>query len=102
MLAAALLVTAGCGKASNSQPSAATQIMDMGKLQEAFQPPSPDFQSSLTKLRFATRYGQLDTALAELDKLAHSANLTEPQKKAVDEKVEQVKQAIAAAPKPPA
>jgi hypothetical protein len=40
---------------------------------------------------------------AELDKLAHSANLTEQQKKAVDDKVEQVKRAIAAAAaKPPA
>jgi hypothetical protein len=77
--------------------------MDMGKLQETFQPPSPEFQSSLTKLRFAIRYGQLDTALAELDKLAHSPNLTEQQKKAVDDKVEQVKRAIAAAAaKPPA
>jgi len=103
ILAAALLATAGCGKASKPQPTAATALMDMGKLQETFQPPSPEFQNSLTKLRFAIRYGQFDAALAELDKLAHSASLTEPQKKAVDDKVEQVKQAIAStAPKPPA
>ncbi len=97
ILAAAVLATAGCSKASKPQPTAASELMDMGKLQQTFQPPSPDFETSLTKLRFALRYGEFDTALAELDKLANTAGITEAQKKAVNDKIDQVRQAISAA-----
>lgn len=48
------------------------------------------------------RYGQYDQALAELQKLGAVPTLTEPQKKLVNDLVEQVKQLAAKAPaKPP-
>ena len=40
--------------------------------------------------------GTFDSAQAELDKLAQLPNITEPQKKALDEVVEQIKTAIKA------
>lgn len=46
------------------------------------------------------RYGQFPQAMVQLDKLAHVPNLTEPQKKLVNDLLEQTKQVIAKAPPP--
>ena len=47
---------------------------------------------------YGVRYGDYNKALAELDKLANNASLTEPQKKIVSEVTEQVKKAAASSP----
>ena len=96
-LLAGVFALAGCGKSSKPQPSAAVAVTDMGKLQQAFPSPSAEVQASLNKVRFAVRYRQYEIVLTELDKLAKDASLTEPQKKAVNDKLEQVKQAVSAA-----
>jgi hypothetical protein len=97
LLLAGVFALAGCGKSSKPQPSADAAVMDMRQLQQAFPSPSNEVQSSLDKVRMAIRYRQVEVVLAELDKLANNASLTEPQKKAVNDKIEQVKQAISAA-----
>ena len=71
-------------------------------MQQQFPNPTPEVAACLDKIRFACRYRTFDTAQAELDKLAQLPNLTEPQKKAVDEVVEQVKAAIKAGAAAPA
>jgi hypothetical protein len=99
VLMAGVLALAGCGKYSK-QATAARQpgVVDLGDLQQAFPNPTPEIKGSFDKLRFATRYGKFEEALVELDKLTGLPNLTEPQKKAVNEAIEQVKVAINARP----
>lgn len=94
VLMAGMLALAGCGKSDQPPPSAAPPVADVAKLLEAFPSPSPEVQGSLNKVRFAVRYRQFDVALIELDKVAQIPDLTDAQKKAVDDKVEQVKKAI--------
>ena len=100
ILMAGAFTLAGCGKSSKPPPAAAAGLMNMGNLQQAFPSPSAEIQNSLHRISMGARYRQFEVVLAELDKLANDASLTEPQKKAVNEKIEQVKQAMSAAAKP--
>jgi hypothetical protein len=101
ILIAGMLASAGCGKSSKpAGPVRTPGVVDISDVQLAFPAPPPEVASSLDKMRFSLRYRQFDVALVELDKLAHLPNLTEPQKKAIDEAIEQVKQAIALPAKP--
>ena len=52
-----------------------------------------------SKATMAIRYGQHAEALAELEKLAANASLTEPEKKVVNDVIGQVKQLLAKAAK---
>jgi hypothetical protein len=102
ILMAGVLVLAGCGKSDKSAAQARTPgMVELSDLQKAFPAPTPEASASLDKIRFALRYHQYDIVLVELDKLAHLPNLTDAQKKATDEVIEQVKQAIAFHAKPP-
>jgi hypothetical protein len=94
VLMAGMLALAGCGKPKQPPPPPVPPVADVGKLFEAFPSPSAEVQGSLGKVRFAVRYRQLDVALVELDKLAQIPDLTDAQKKAVSDKIEQVKRAI--------
>jgi acetate kinase len=76
--------------------------VDLPKLQQAFQPASPEAQTSLAKTVMSVRYGQYPEALAELDKLANTAGISEAQKKIVTDVIEQLKQVMAKAPAAPA
>jgi len=103
VLMAGTIALAGCGKSSKetaapSQPG----VVDLGALQNAFPDATPEVKSCLDKLRFAARYGQFEAELVELDKLIGMPNLTEPQKKAVNDVIEQVKAALQARPPAPA
>jgi hypothetical protein len=101
VLMAGVLAVAGCGK-SSKQTKAARQpgVVDLSELMQAFPDATPEVKGSLDKIRFATRYGQHENSLVELDKLNSLPNLTDPQKKAIADVIEQVKAAIAARPAP--
>jgi hypothetical protein len=101
VLMAGTLALVGCGK-STKETAAPRQpgVVDLGPLQTAFPDAAGDTKASLDKLRFAARYGQLEAELVELDKLIAVPNLTDPQKKAVNDVIEQVKVAIQARPAP--
>lgn len=102
-LLAAGFALAGCGKSEEqAAPKRAPGVVELGQLQQAFPAPTPEIASSLEKLAFSTRYRQFVAALTELDKLSKLPDLTEPQRKAVNEAIEQVKVAIQTAPAPPA
>jgi len=66
--------------------------MDIPKFQAAFPSPTPAQQSNIDKMRMAVRYSTYPEALAALDNLAGDAALTEPQKKAVADLIESIKQ----------
>jgi len=102
VLMAGALALSGCGK--SSKPDASAQktpgAIDIGALQAAFPDASPEIHSALDQVRFNTRYGLHEKTLAALDTLNAMPNLTEPQKKAVADTIEQVKAAINARPAP--
>jgi hypothetical protein len=96
ILTVGVLALAGCSKSDKGPPPREPGRVDLSQLQQQFPNPTPEIAACIEKVRFACRYRTFDTAQAELDKLAQLPNLTEPQKKAVDEVVEQVKTAIKA------
>jgi hypothetical protein len=57
--------------------------------------------SELTKVSYGVRYGDPVKSLMALDKLANDPNVSEPQKKVVNEIIEQVKKLAADQPPPP-
>ena len=96
ILTVGVLTLAGCGKSDKGPPPRQSGRVDITQLQEQFPNPTPEVAASIEKVRFACRYRTFDSAQAELDKLAQLPNITEPQKKALDEVVEQIKTAIKA------
>jgi hypothetical protein len=100
---ASLIGLVGCGKSGDGKPGARPPgTVDLTVLQQAFPAPTPELQQNLDRVRYAVRYRQLDAALVELDKVSRLPNLTDAQKKAVNDVIQQVKAAIAAVPAPPA
>lgn len=97
LLVVAVIALAGCGKPSQSGPPPGTPMLDLAKLTEAFQTATPELRSSVDKVRMGIRYSNYPDALVELDKLANDANVTEPQKKVVNDVIEQLKKVLAAA-----
>jgi hypothetical protein len=89
-----VLALAGCGKSDKGPPPREPGRVDLSELQQQFPNPTPEVTACLDKARFACRYRTFDTAQAELDKLAQMPDLTDPQKKALDEVIEQIKAAI--------
>jgi hypothetical protein len=102
MLAAGLLAFGGCGKSDQAGDRGIPAAMDLAKFQQAFPSPTPDQQSDIAKTSEGVRYGLYPNALAALDKLAGDPALTEPQKKAVNDLIQGIKQTLAKAPAPPA
>ena len=101
ILMGGVLALAGCGKSNTPAPTARTPgRVELGDLLKAFPAPTAEISSSLDKLRIASRYRQFEASLVELDKLTRIPNLTDAQKKAIDEAIEQVKQAINLPAKP--
>ena len=95
LLTVVVLALVGCSKSDKAvKPQRRPGVVDLSLLQQQFPNPTPEVMTSFNKIRFACRYRTFDTAQAELDKLAQMPNLTEPQKKAVEDVVEQVKTAI--------
>lgn len=103
-LAAGFLALAGCGQSQKAPPPTVINgvKVDLPKFNQAFVTVNPELQSSLGKVSMAIRYGQYPEAVAELEKLASNASLTEPQKKAATELLEQLKQVASQPPARPA
>lgn len=98
LLVAGVIALAGCSKSNESAPAAAgTPMLDLMKLSEAFQAATPELRSSVDRIRMGVRYQNYPAAMVELDKLANDAQVTEPQKKAVNDVIEQLKAVLAAA-----
>lgn len=84
LMAAALIVT-GCGEKG----------VKTSKLESSFKGSEPTLQTSVDKVVAAVKSADYASASAELQKLGAQAKLTDAQKQAVADLVEQVKAALA-------
>ena len=75
--------------------------VDVLRLESELGNSSPAVQSHVALLKHALRYSQFPEAIAELDYLANSPELSQAQKKLVEDLVEQTKQARTNAPSLP-
>jgi len=85
-LMAAVLIGTGCSEKG----------VKTSKLESSFKGSEPAAQSSVDKVVAAVKSEDYAAASAELQKLAAQAKLTDAQKQAVTDVVEQVKKALAA------
>lgn len=102
VLAIGLLAFAGCGKSDKDSAKTGAAKIDLPKFQQTFPSPTPAQQSCLEKVTSGVRYRLYPQALASLETLASDPAITEPQKKAVADLVEGIKQAMASTPAAPA
>jgi hypothetical protein len=102
ILLVGVLALAGCGKSGKSSAQGVPAAMDLPKFQQAFASATPEQQVSATKVHASIRYGLYPDALAALAKLDGDATLTGPQKQAVTNMIEGIKQTMAKAPAAPA
>jgi hypothetical protein len=92
----------GCGKSAKSTAPTDAARMNVVAFKQAFPSPTPEQQSTVFKVTNGVRYRIYPDALEALEKLASDPTLTEPQKKAVADMTQAVKQAMANAPTEPA
>ena len=71
--------------------------VDMPKLQQTFADAKPELQGPLNETSSNVRYGFYDKAVQSLEKLAAAPDLTDQQKKVVNDVIEQMKQVVAKA-----
>jgi len=97
VLVAGLLAFTGCGKKEPQIP-VAYEIkgvkVDMPKLEQAFAGAGNDLKIDVVQTASNIRYGQYVEALVSLDKLLNKPNLSDAQKKVVNEVIEEMKQVI--------
>jgi hypothetical protein len=100
LVAAVVIVSAGCSKSAKPPPAPEFQgvQVDLPKLTAAFENASPELKTATTQVGFNVRYQKYEDALMGLDKLANDPNVNEAQKKTVNEVIEQVKKLAGAAP----
>ena len=93
VFASAILVSPGCSKSDQTPPAPQIQgvSVDIPKLTQAFQNSSDELKATMTQASFNVRYGKYEDALMALDKLVNDPNVTENQKKMVNQVIEQVK-----------
>jgi hypothetical protein len=98
--AATSLGVVGCGKSDKAAapPVVGGVTLDLPKLNEAFATSSPELKGTENQVVLNIRYQRYEEALMALDKLVNDANVTEAQKKVVNEVIEQVKKLAGAVP----
>jgi hypothetical protein len=103
LVSVSLFLLVGCGKSNKVAPAAEINgvTVDMPKLQKAFEAnTNPEVRNSVTQVAFGVRYGDYVKALTALDQLANNSNVSEAEKKVVNEVIEQVKKLAENAPAP--
>jgi hypothetical protein len=102
ILTACLLSFTGCSKSDAPAPGTGEALtIDATQLRPAFANASPEVKAIVDKVMMSVQASALQDALAGLDKLASTPDLTEPQKKVVASLTDQIKRKLAAAaPKP--
>lgn len=95
---AAVLVT-GCKKESSPDAASAATTVNTAPLDSSFKTADPAVQANVSSVKNNVRYGAYDKALADLQKLATTTNLTPDQQKAIKDVTSQVQQALTSAAK---
>jgi len=99
VLAVCFVVFSGCKKAEKPLAQTAdSSSVDWRKVDSEFANASPELRDSVSLIKRFFRYAQFPRAMMELQKLAGAPNLTESQKKLVNDLTEQAKLEIAKAP----
>jgi len=104
-LAATLFIAVGAG-CHKSEPPPTSQVIngttvDMPRLQKALEAnTNPDVRNQITQVAFGVRYGYYPKALMALDQLSTNPNVSDTEKKVVNEVIEQVKKLAENAPAP--
>ena len=100
LVAATVIVSAGCSKSQKTPPAPEFQgvQVDLPKLTAAFENSSQELKVAATQVSFNVRYQKYEDALMGLDKLVNDPNVTDAQKKVVNEVIDQVKKLAGAAP----
>ena len=101
ILTVGVLALAGCGKSDKGSAPSIPAKLDFAKFQQAFPTPAPGQLSNIAPASDDIRHLLYPKALAALEKLACDPTLTEPQKKAVNDMIQGVAQAMTKAPTPP-
>jgi hypothetical protein len=101
VLLAGVVALAGCGKSDKTPAQTAPGMMDLPKFQEAFVSATPDQRTSVAAAANGIRYGRYPEALTALANLDSDPALTPPQKQAISNLLEGIKQASAKAPAAP-
>src|SRR5437868_10655208 len=93
LVAATAIVSAGCSKSDKAPPSPQFNgvTVDLPKLTAAFENAPQEQKALVNQVGFNIRYTKYEESLMALDKLANDPTVTEPQKKVVNELIEQVK-----------
>src|SRR5690242_10420032 len=97
------VLAAGCGKSNKLPPAPQIEgvTVDIPKLQKALEAnTNPEVRNQMTQVAFGVRYGDYPKALMALDQLANNPNVSEAEKKVVNEVLEQVKKLAQNAPAP--
>lgn len=98
------LLGPGCKKKQSPSPPGTIQqygvAVDLPKLDTAFPNASPGVQAAVMQVKNAYQRGQLPRMIMELDKLGNNPSLSEPQKKLVNDLIEQMRQVIAKSTSP--
>jgi outer membrane protein assembly factor BamE (lipoprotein component of BamABCDE complex) len=99
-VAAAILAATGCSKSDKTSiaPQMNGVTVDIPKLDQSFVNASPELRSTEAQVGVNIRYGKYEDALMVLDKLANDPNVTEDQKKVVNELIDATKKLAGAAP----
>src|ERR1051326_9051702 len=94
LLTVALLSSFGCHKSADTPavPEINGVKVDFPKLQRTFDGSSSEIQQKVSDAVAGVRYGMYEKSLEALDSLATDPNVTEPQKKVVNELIESLKQ----------
>jgi len=95
LVAACALLATGCGKEKAAPPPQYGEVtVDLPKLVQAFAEAAPEPKQTLAMFQRNLRYGDYTKALMSLDELVNNPAVTEPQKKVVNEVIEQVKKLV--------
>jgi hypothetical protein len=95
MLVASVITFVGCSKPQT--PPARVGGIDATQLRQAFQDSPVEVHRAVDQVLLKIRYHQYPEAIAGLEELTSGATVTDPQKTAISNTIEQVKTVLAAA-----
>jgi hypothetical protein len=101
IIAAGLLVFAGCGKSNKAGSEHISLAMALQNFHQAFPSPTTEQQETIAMVSQGFRNRRYPDAAAALTQLSGDASLTDAQKKAVNELLGGVNQMLTNAPPPP-
>ena len=94
-----VLMAAGCKKAEQAPPPGTMNMfgvnVELPRLEQEFQSAGPELQTAIQEIKIQCRTWQLPKMVVSLDKLSNTPNLTDNQKKAINDVMDQVKQVMA-------